>query len=98
MQQRRLDERRLELVVEPQLRAEQEAEHGDVDRVAIGQVLVLLHRENLSERRVAARDLVNEQLHEVAYRHRVERLPGCDRLEGFLRAHERLGVRGIEIP
>ena len=60
--------------VQADLLAEQQAEHRHVDRVAVGQVLVLLDGENLSERSVAAGDLVNQQLNEVADGDDVERL------------------------
>ena len=66
VQQRRFGERRGRRRVEPELLADQQAERRDVDRVAVGQVLVQLHRENLTERGVAGRDLLDQQLDDVA--------------------------------
>ena len=55
VQERRFPERRGRRIVEPELPADQQAERRDVDRMAVGQVLVQLDRQNLSERGAAAR-------------------------------------------
>src|SRR5262245_48439989 len=64
--------------------------------MAVGEVLVLFDGEDLTERGVAARNTRQQQLYEVADRDGIEPLAVRHLLEGFLRAHERLGVRGIE--
>ena len=66
--------------------------------MAVRQILVLLDRENLSERRVAARHSRQKQLHEIADRDRIEPLAGRHLLERLLRAHERLRVGRIQRP
>ena len=53
MQQRGFRERRRRCVIEAELLADEQAQRRDVDRVAVGQVLVELDGEDLSERGVA---------------------------------------------
>ena len=57
VQQRRLRQRAGQLLVEPELLADQQTQGGDVHGMAVGQVLVQLDREDLAERRAAARNL-----------------------------------------
>ena len=96
VQERGFDERGDVQLVQPELLAEQQAQHRDVDRVAVRQVLVHLDGENLAQRGVAARHAVDEQLHEIADRHEIELLAGGGVVEGFLRQHQRLGIVRIE--
>ncbi len=49
VQQRRFDERRQRRFVQPDLLAEQQAEHRHVHRVTVGQVLVLLDGQDLTQ-------------------------------------------------
>ncbi len=64
--------------------------------MTIGQVLVLLDGEDLSECGVAARDLVNEQLHQITHGDDVDRFAGGGVLECLLCSVNRLGIVGVE--
>ena len=96
MQHRRLDEDGERLLIERELFAEQQAEHRDVYRVAIGQVLVLLDGENLRERRIARGHAAHQQLDEIANGPDVEETIRRQLLERLLRQRERFLVIGIE--
>ena len=71
--------------VESDLFADQQAQHRDVHGVAVRQVLVLFDGENLPKRRIAARNLEDEQLDEIAHRDWIETSSRTHRLEGLLR-------------
>src|SRR4051812_2643989 len=62
----------------------------------VREILILLHRQHLSERGVAARDAANEQLNEIAHDDAIELLPRPDALERLLREQQRRFVRRIE--
>ena len=80
------------VIVEPELLAYQEAERGHVDRMAVGQVLVQLDRQNLSERGAAPGDFLNEQLDDVPDGDDVHALAAGDVVERTLGECQRLGV------
>jgi hypothetical protein len=68
VQQRGFDERRERILVQTHAPAKQHAQHRDVHRVHVSEVLVLLDRQNLAERGVAPGNLEHQQLHQVTYR------------------------------
>ena len=96
VEERRLGQRRGRRLIESNLLANQQAQRRDVDRMAVGQVLVQLHRENLAERGVARRDLLDQQVHDVADRRQVDPLPRHDVVERPLGQRQRQLVRRIE--
>ena len=96
VQERGFDQRGSRRFVEAHLLAEQQAEHRDVHRMAVGQVLVLLDGEDLSERGVAARHFVDEELDEIADGDGVELPARRNRFERLLCEYQRLFVRRVE--
>ena len=96
VEQRRFGKRRRRGLIESDLFADQQTEGCDVDRVAIGEVLVELDGKNLSERGVARGDLLNQQGHDVADGAEVDALPRHDVIERPFGQRERELVGWIE--
>ena len=96
VQQRRLGERRGRRLIESDLLADEQAERRHVDRMAVGEVLVELDRQNLAERGVARGDLLNQQVHDVADRRQVDPLARHHVVERPLGERQRQLVRRIQ--
>ena len=67
MEERRFHQGDDHLSVEPDLPADQKAQHRHVDRMAPRQVLVVFHRQHVAERRIAAGDAPDEELDRVPH-------------------------------
>ena len=96
VKERRFSQCRGRVLIEPELTPNQQAQGRDVDRVAVGEVLVQLDRENLTQGGVARGDLLNQQLHDVADGREIDALASHHIVERPFGEGEREFIRGIE--